>query len=180
MFSADRMVYWLGAVNQDNYEKVVEKMMKLLKEDADEWITLLITSSGGSRAVSGAFYDLMKYVFKPHLRTVGLGEVDSCAVLIFIAGEERLVAPRTTCYFHEMARSFDEKTHLRAAELREITKEVAYTQDLQARAVAECTHGKLQPKEIVHMMERETSLSAEEMVKMGIAHRILDEYTFEH
>lgn len=179
MFSTDRMVYWLGGVNQDNYEKVMTKMIELCEKNAEEWITLLITSSGGSRAVSAAFYDFIKHILKPRLRTVGLGEVDSCGLVIFAAGEERLVAPRTTFYFHEMRYDFDEKTRLRVSELREMVYEVTYTQNLQARVVANCTNGKHQPEEIMRMMERETSLNAEEIVEMGIAHRILDKNTFE-
>lgn len=178
MFPTNRMVYWLGGVNQDNYEKVLTRIIELHEENAKEWITLLITSPGGSRAISAAFYDLVKYVLKPRLRTVGLGEVDSCGMLVFVAGEERLVAPRTTFYFHELSRDFDEKTHLRASELREMTHEVMFTQGLQAMAVADATNGKHQPEEILRLMERETSLNAEELVKMGIAHRILDKQTF--
>ena len=177
MFSTSRMVYWLGGINQDNYEKVLTKVIKLYEENPEEWITLLITSPGGSRAISAAFYDFVKHVLKPRLRTIGLGEVDSCGMLIFVAGDQRFVAPRTTFYFHEMSREFDEKTRLRASELREIVKEVYYTQGLQAMAVADCTNGKHQPEDILRLMERETSLNAEDLLKMGIAHRILDEQT---
>ena len=44
MLFAERNVYWLGGVDQENYEKVLTTIVKLYKENPLEWINLLITT----------------------------------------------------------------------------------------------------------------------------------------
>src|SRR5262245_21999323 len=79
-----RMVEWTGSINQETSDKVSSQIKTLMQKDPARHIELLITSPGGPTGVGMSFYDLMTKVIRPRLHTIGSGDVDSAAIMVFL------------------------------------------------------------------------------------------------
>lgn len=62
-------------------------------------IDVVVSSNGGDTMVAMAMYDAIKGATNK-VRTIGLGSVGSAAVLVFAAGDERLLGPNASLFFH--------------------------------------------------------------------------------
>lgn len=63
-------------------------------------IQIIINSPGGYLDACWAFVDTMNFV-KNKIKTIALGEICSAAVLIFVAGDERIVSPHSVAMIHQ-------------------------------------------------------------------------------
>lgn len=63
-------------------------------------IQVILNSLGGTCDAGWAFIDLMGWV-KNTVRTVGIGEIASMAASIFVAGDERILAPNCSVMIHQ-------------------------------------------------------------------------------
>lgn len=68
-------------------------------DSMDGPINVCISSNGGDTMVAMAMFDAMRAA-RNKITTVGLGAVGSAAVLVFAAGDERLVGPNASLFFH--------------------------------------------------------------------------------
>ncbi len=73
-----------------------------LSSNQPEYLTLIINSGGGSVTDAFALIDTMKGSGIP-IHTIGLGEVSSAALMIFMAGEKgrRILTPNTAILSHQ-------------------------------------------------------------------------------
>lgn len=69
-------------------------------------IQIILNSPGGYLDAGHSFIDLMGWV-RHKVRTIALGEICSMATLIFIHGDERIMAPNSTAMIHQFS-SFSE------------------------------------------------------------------------
>ena len=172
MIIGHREVAWVGGVDQVNYNTVVKEFADLLKEDSNEEIVLQVTSFGGSTAIGYAFYDLVKHILKPKLRTVLLGEACSMGVILFLAGDHRLVAPHGIMYFHQVTREYEKET-VATRTFRAQEKWTDLLESHYAGIVSKASMGKLSSERVLDMTLKETVLSSREIVQYGLAHDIL-------
>ncbi|MBX4206458.1 ATP-dependent Clp protease proteolytic subunit [Candidatus Parcubacteria bacterium] len=168
-----RTVEWFGSVNHENLKGVLGKVKTLLSEDREQGITLLVNSPGGATGIAMSFYDTMRSVLKPALTTIGTGDVDSSGVILFLAGEKRLLTRNTTLLFHLAGRTFGTEKRFSTADLEDILKEDKLKDYQYACAVSDATEGRLTPEKVLIMMKKNTVLTAEEAVNLGLAHRII-------
>jgi ATP-dependent Clp protease, protease subunit len=179
LLSADRLkaeqtIHWLGGVNNDNYYEVMTEIKKRLTENVDSEINLVITSPGGSSGIAMSFYDTIKLVYKPKLCTIGAGDVDSSGIIIFLAGERRLLTPNTTMLLHLAGRTYDTSKRYTTTEAAAMLKEDQLKDQQYACLVAAATGNKLMPNEVLDLMAKNTVLTPHEAVEMGLAHGILE------
>lgn len=171
--SLGRTAEWLGSVTQDTSFKVISKIKELMGQNADEVITLMVTSPGGSSGVAMSFFDLMTKVYKPNLHTIGSGDVDSSGIIIFLSGDKRVLTRNTTLLLHMAGRTFDGSKRFTTSEVDAMLQEDLIKDRLYAAIVAERSDGKLTPGKVMDMMRSGTVLTAEEAVQYGLAHHIL-------
>ena len=83
-------------------------------------ITLVICSAGGSAEAAFALIDIMKHSEIP-VHTVGLGQLASAGLMIFIAGHKghRRITPNTSILSHQYTWGADGKEHELFARVRE-------------------------------------------------------------
>lgn len=62
-------------------------------------VDVCISSNGGDTMVAMAMFDALRAA-NNKVRTIGLGSVGSAAVLVFAAGDERLLGPNAALFFH--------------------------------------------------------------------------------
>jgi len=144
-----------------------------LSSNQPEYLTLIINSGGGSVTDAFALIDTMKGSGIP-IHTIGLGEVSSAALMIFMAGEKghRILTPNTAILSHQYSWGKWGKEH----EL--VTAKKAF--DLTAKMIL--THYKkctgMSEKKIRHVLlpAHDVWLNAKEARSYGICDNIKDLY----
>lgn len=136
-------------------------------------LTLIINSPGGDVPCAFALIDIMKGSRIP-VYTLGIGEISSCGLLTFIAGEKghRIITPNTSILSHQYSWGSYGKEH----ELIARVKEFDLTSQRMLQHYKKCTG--LNEKEIkeVLMPPSDVYLSAKEAVKYGLADHIRQTY----
>ncbi len=174
MSRPERTIEWLGGVNFENLETVLGKMKKLVVENPADEIHLLINSYGGPTGVGMSFYDAAKSWLRPNLTTIGSGYVDSSGVIVFLAGGKRFLTRNTTLLFHLAGRTFEANKRFSTADMENMLKEDKVKDYQYACVVSDATQGKYSPENILEIMSKNTVLTAEEAVNMGLAHKVLE------
>lgn len=169
----ERMVEWIGGVNNDNLEKTLSRIKNLVFENPSEEIQLVINSHGGATGIGMAFRDTVNLVLKANLTTIGSGDVDSSGVTLLLAGQKRFLTKNTTLLLHLAGRTFSAEKRFSTEDMENLLKEDRLKDYQYACVVSDATQGRLSPEKILEMMRATTVLTAEEAVNMGLAHKIL-------
>lgn len=146
------------------YENFVKK--KKLKE-----LLLMICSSGGDLAEAFALIDVMRASHIP-IKTVGLGQIASSGLLIFLAGSpgRRILTPNTSILSHQFSWGSSGKVH----ELFATVKEFELTQQRMLEHYRVTTE---QPDEIIGKVllpPQDVYLSAAEALEYNICDQVAD------
>jgi len=140
-------------------------------EERPELLNLIICSPGGDLNAAFALIDVMRGSAIP-IRTIGVGQIASAGLLIFIAGEKkyRLLTPNTSILSHQYSWGSFGKEHELFAQVKEF--------DLTTKRVIshykKCTG--LNDKKIREILlpPQDTWLSALEAKKLGICDQVKD------
>lgn len=145
----------------------------LIIKDKPKMMKLIINSPGGEVSSAFALIDTMKGSRVP-IYTYGLGEIASCGLLTFIAGEKgkRFITRNTAILSHQFSWGSWGKEH----ELMARVKEFNNTQDRILEHYKRCTG--LTEKQIKTYLlpPEDVWLTAKEAVKYGIADEIVEFY----
>ncbi|MCK5018701.1 MAG: ATP-dependent Clp protease proteolytic subunit [Candidatus Peribacteraceae bacterium] len=156
--SAARVIKWILEMN---IKKVAGKLPNV-KE-----LMLMVNSPGGSVPDAFALIDIMRGS-KLKVNTIGLGLIASCGLLIFMAGENRVLTPNTSILSHQWSWAAWGKEH----ELFATVKEFDLTKE---RILAHYKkYSKLNIKQInkVLLPAHDVWLSAEDALKHGLCDEI--------
>lgn len=145
----------------------------LMRKDRPKMIKMIINSPGGEIGSAFALIDTIKGSKIP-VYTYGLGEIASCGLMTFIAGEKghRYLTRNTSILSHQFSWGSWGKEH----ELHARVKEYQNTQVRIVEHYKKCTS--LDEKEIRKYLlpAEDVWLTAKEAVKYGIADHIVDFY----
>lgn len=169
----DRTIEWLGGVNFENLEKTLGEIKSLIRKDSQAEIHLVVNSFGGPTGVGMSFYDAVTSWLKPNLVTIGSGDVDSSGIIIFLSGKKRFLTKNTTLLLHLGGRTFGTDKRFSTADMEAIIKEDSLKDYQYSCVVADATRGKYSPEKVLDMMKKNTILTAEEAVNMGLADTVL-------
>lgn len=173
-FGTDELVKYLGAVNYATTERVLNEIRERLDEAPGEPIRMLVTSPGGPSGTGMSFYDTVRTVLRPSLTTIGSGDIDSSGLIIFLTGSTRYVTAHTTGLLHKAGRYFDPNTRYTAKDLRTMAAEDDLKDEQYASIVAANSGGRLSKNDVLMLMEAETVLQPSDMVRLGLAHAVID------
>lgn len=143
---------------------VLRDFLEILPQlDADKGqIDVCISSGGGDMMVAMAMYDAIRGT-KNKVRTVGLGNVGSAAVLLFAAGDERVLGPNASLFFHGTSVYAEGSPK----NVRTINIEMERVHQLYCSLIAK--QSGMKDEEILKFCEKEMYMSANDAVKYGIA-----------
>jgi ATP-dependent protease ClpP protease subunit len=173
VFNSTRTLQWIGGVSGGVLADITDRIQTLLLENPLEPINLVVTSHGGPTGIGMSFYDTMRSVYKPNLRTIGSGDVDSSGIIVFLAGDERFLTPNTTLLLHLAGRVFDTPKRFTTPEMESIVKEDKLKDFQYASVIADRSNGKLTVQKVLDLMARNTVLTPSEAVELGLAQSIL-------
>ncbi len=173
LFNSRRTLHWMGGVNYDMFTEITEAIRSMMLDNAQDPINLLVTSPGGASGIGMSFYDAMRLIYKPKLTTIGMGDVDSSGIIVFVTGQMRYVTPHTTLLLHLAGRTFENCKRFSTADMEAILREDKIKDRQYASIIAERSHRKLSVDDVLNLMRENTVLTAQEAVDLGIAHQVL-------
>ena len=165
------MWLFMSKVNNETIRPVIEWIIQenLRTSERKEHLTLIICSPGGNLDSCFALIDTMKGSSIP-IRTVGVGCIASCGLLMFITGEKgsRTLTPNTSILSHQYSWGSGGKEH----ELFGAVKEFQLTTKRMIAHYKKCTG--LKEKQIREYLLPATDawLSAKEALKLGICDKV--------
>ena len=132
------MHVFMGEVDNEHIQPIVEWILHenfVVKKRKKE-LLLMICSEGGDMSTAFALIDVMRSSLIP-IKTVGLGQIGSAGLLIFLAGSRgrRLLTPNTSILSHQFSWGSDGKVH----ELFATIKEFELTQKRMVEHYKTCT-----------------------------------------
>jgi ATP-dependent Clp protease, protease subunit len=167
-----RTVRYVGAVTRSVTERVLKDIEKLVHKAPHEEVFLMVTSTGGPTGIAMNFFDTVRYVLRPALTTIGSGDVDSSGIIIFLAGERRYVTKRTTVLLHPAGRFFGNQRYT-TTEMESMLREDKLKDEQYAAVIAERSLGRLAVADVLSMMQTQTVLTPDDLIRYNLAHAIL-------
>lgn len=176
LMDQNNLYLFMDDFQKDTVRPVIEWIIKknlLSDKDRPKNLTLIICSPGGELSSAFALIDTMKGSKIP-VHTIGLGEICSCGVLVFMSGQKghRTLTPNTSILSHQYAWGSHGKEHELFARVREFE----LTSDRLINHYRKCT-GMSDANIRKYLLPAEDVwLSAAEAVKYGIADKIKEMY----
>lgn len=132
-------------------------------------LTLMVNSPGGDLNAAFALIDIMRGSKIP-VHTVGLGEISSCGLLIFMSGVngERIITPNTSILSHQYSWGSHGKEH----ELFARVKEFELTSARLMAHYKKCTGLDEKTIKKILLPAEDVWLDASQAVKYGIADKV--------
>lgn len=165
------MFVLMGEIDDENVKPVIEWILHenyVTKKKRKE-LLLMVCSEGGDMSAAFALIDVMRSSGIP-VKTVGLGQIASAGLLIFIAGSRgrRILTPNTSILSHQFSWGSDGKAH----ELFATMKEFDLTQKRMIALYKDCTG--LEEEEIKKTLlpPHDVWLTAEEALCFNICDHI--------
>lgn len=163
---------FMGDVDEDSMLPIIEWILHenyIVKQKKKKELILMICSRGGDMEEAFALIDVMKSSNIP-IKTVGLGQIASCGLLIFLAGTRgrRVLTPNTSILSHQYSWGSDGKHH----ELFAITKEFGLAQQRMINHYRETTGLDEEAIKTKLLPANDVWLSAQEALELGICDHI--------
>jgi len=93
-------IYVVGDITSDGVSKLVEVLMAVsFRDEPPEVVNLFLDSKGGDMHAAFKLIDCMELTPIP-IRTIGWGQVASAALLIFMAGQHRVMSRNASIMSH--------------------------------------------------------------------------------
>jgi len=164
----ERLIFFVGPVNDHSANLVVAQLLFLESENPDKDISLYINSPGGSVYAGMAIYDTMQFV-KPDVSTLCTGIAASMGAFLLAAGAKgkRYTLPNSRIMIHQPSGGAQGQATDIQIQAREIL-------DLRARLNAILAQNTGQPIERIEVdTERDNFMSAEDALSYGLIDRIM-------
>lgn len=165
------MMVLMGGIDTDSVKPVIEWILheNFVKKKKLKELLLMICSEGGDLEPAFALIDVIKTSRIP-VKTVGLGQIASCGLLVFLAGTRgrRVLTPNTSVLSHQFSWGSAGKAH----ELFATVKEFELTQQRMVRHYQESTGLDEDTIKQVLLPPQDMYLSAEEALSYNICDAI--------
>jgi ATP-dependent Clp protease protease subunit len=164
------IVHFIGPINHNSACAVRNLCLQAVQNGATE-IELHMSSEGGNMTAGFALYFFLKSLPVP-LTTHNIGSVESIAVVIFLAGQQRYACPGTRFLIHPLHWGFGSLVaadHARVSEWREC---LDFDAERYASIFLEATTAAGIPTDIHNNLFGNARIfDADEAVRAGIAHK---------
>ncbi len=164
----ERVIFFVGPVNDQSANLVVAQLLFLESENPDKDISLYINSPGGSVYAGMAIYDTMQFV-KPDVSTLCTGLAASMGAFLLSAGTKgkRYTLPNSRIMIHQPSGG----TQGQASDIQIQAREILSLRERLNAILAENTG---QPVARIEVdTERDNFMSAEDAVSYGLVDKVL-------
>lgn len=158
-------------INGPSVGKLINAVQTGLSEGVESF-TILISSSGGQVSPGIAAYNFLRGI-PAKVITHNYGVIDSMAVVLFVAGEERYCVPHARFLLHGIGFTVSQPTRFEEKQLDERMKGLAIDRQNIAKILSERC-GRSSTDIETDMLQVKT-LTSEEAVEYGLVHNIKTE-----
>ena len=163
----------MGEIDEDTVKPVIEWILheNYVRKKKIKELLLTICSSGGDLGVGIALIDVMRSSKIP-IKTVGLGTIASCGLLIFLSGSpgRRVLTPNTSIMSHQFSWGTEGKVH----ELFATVKEFELTQQRMVNLYKNCTGLDEETIKRVLLPPQDVYLSAQDALQYHICDHVAE------
>lgn len=164
----ERVIFFVGPVNDHTANLVVAQLLFLESENPDKDISLYINSPGGSVYAGLAIYDTMQFV-KPDVSTLCTGIAASMGAFLLAAGAKgkRYTLPNSRIMIHQPSGGAQGQ----ASDIQIQAREILSLRERLNEILAENTG---QPVERIAVdTERDNFMSAQDALSYGLVDKVL-------
>ena len=164
----ERVIFFVGPVNDMTANLVVAQLLFLEAENPDKDISLYMNSPGGSVTAGMSIYDTMQFI-KPDVSTLCIGQAASMGAFLLAAGTKgkRFSLPNSRVMIHQPSGGFQGQS----SDIQIQAKEIMYLREKLNAILA--NHTGRSAEEIDRDTERDNFMSAEESVKYGMIDKVI-------
>ena len=164
----ERVIFLVGAVNDQTANLVVAQLLFLESENPDKDISFYINSPGGSVSAGMAIFDTMNFI-KPDVSTLCIGMAASMGAFLQAAGAKgkRVSLPNSKVMIHQPSGG----SQGQATEIEIQAREILKTREQLNKILSERTGQPLD--RIERDTERDYYMSAEESREYGLIDQVI-------
>lgn len=163
------IIRYFGDINADTANQFVEGIDQALLKGGVSEIVVLLSSGGGDMYSAIGLYNYLKGIRLP-IKVYNMGMVGSAATIIYSAGSERYTSAFSQFLLHSS--SVGSGPSVGATKLLELHR-MARALDKQMIDILAATSGQ-SPKVIEELIATGATLSPDEAVRLGLAHKQAD------
>ena len=163
-----RKLFFTGSISMRKIRELMEDITELIVVGPGKPIYLSIASSGGSVDAAVAFYEFATKIIDVELHTIGLGAIDSSAMMLFLAGKHRTIGNLATAKIHFGYIDFAEGETMDSNDMKREGRDMDILEENERKIFLERT--KVTTKVLEKWKRKEKTLTAREMIQWGIAH----------
>lgn len=165
---SERKIFITEEITSEMHMDVIKQLMHLDSESEEE-ITVYLSTPGGCVNSGLAIYDVMRSLRSP-LKTVCVGLSASMGAILFLAGDKRVILPRSEVMIHDPSYGEKKYTGQKPHEIQHELDSLVRKRDMLCEIIAERTGRTL--KEVRKKTASDSYFTAEEALKFGIATEI--------
>jgi len=164
----ERVIFLVGAINDQMANLVVAQLLFLESENPDKDISLYINSPGGSVSAGLAIFDTMQFI-KPDVSTLCTGLAASMGAFLLAAGAKgkRFSLPNSRVMIHQPLGGAQGQ----AADIEIQAREILYLRERLKTILAEKTGQSIE--QIAKDTDRDNFMSAEQAAEYGMIDKVL-------
>lgn len=107
MANSDVKISFTGKIDEENVRIFINEIKNLVEKKTESTsLTIYISSTGGNVDIAIELFHFLK-LLDCKIRTVNISCVNSAAVIIFAAGEERVSLPCSSFYIHSITKNLN-------------------------------------------------------------------------
>ena len=161
-------ISFTGSVNEENVRAFVNEIKTLTEKFPNATkLTIYISSPGGSVDIAVELFNFLK-LLDCKIRTVNMSCVNSAAVIIFAAGEERISLPCSSFYVHSVTKNLN--GDFTADDLLREAKEILANTDKVASILAHASNKNKSYRK--RLMRKGCLLTSRKAKELGLVHDI--------
>lgn len=167
----DKHIHFLyGDIQEENVQKAIQWITYENTVPSEKVLTLYVNSIGGDLYQALGLIDAMRMSVHP-IQTIGIGAIMSAGFLIFASGKRgmRFVTKNCGIMCHQYSDTYEGKHH----DLKSFTKEAELTNKRMLNILMDATGMSAKEVKSKLLSPSDVWMSAEELVKLGIADHIL-------
>lgn len=163
-------VTFSGLVIDDNsVGQFIQALNGLVAQQHPDEIYILLSTPGGNVNSGIVLYNFLRAI-PSKVITHNIGQVDSIGNVIFLAGEERYMAPATSFLFHGVVMNGQGQFSFGKAQMNELMSQ--FEQDEKRIETIVCDRSKLSKQRLAGLFNRGESLGSQDALKHEIVHSV--------
>lgn len=166
------IIHFSGPITPASVEVLRNNILNLVISNKADSIKINLSSSGGSLNAAFTAYEFLRSLQVP-LTIQNVGSVESAAIIVYLAANERLTTEHSTFLIHNFTWTFDHPCVI-YSKIKESLSALESDNARYANIVNDRTSGSDEPLDIQKCLQGEAlSLSAASAVATGLATQIV-------